>query len=81
MLSTGIIFLHVHSQVVYNNCVKFHQYPLICLGGDALTKNMDELNPIYTQKALLVGGIIIHCTQLTHTHLRADISVSLPYIS
>jgi len=28
LLLTRIIFFHAHIQVIYCNCVKFHQYPL-----------------------------------------------------
>jgi hypothetical protein len=34
---TGTIFLHVHQQAVYYNCVKFHLNPMSRLGGVALT--------------------------------------------
>ena len=36
--------MHILISYVYNNCVKFHQYPFICLGGDhhALMSNMDR---------------------------------------
>ena len=29
-LKLGEIFLHAHPQVIYYNCVKFHQYSFIC---------------------------------------------------
>ena len=35
---TGIILLHVHSQGIYCNCVKFHNYHFIHQEGVALTR-------------------------------------------
>ena len=37
---TATKFLHVHLQVVYYNCVKFHKNRISCLGGVALTRYM-----------------------------------------
>jgi hypothetical protein len=37
---TATIFLHAHLQVVYYNCVKFHENPISRLGGVALTRYM-----------------------------------------
>jgi hypothetical protein len=39
---TATIFLHVHLQVVYYNCVKFHKNPISRLGGVVLTRYMDR---------------------------------------
>ena len=38
---TWIIFLHVHLQVIYYNCVKFHKYWIMCLKRVVLARNMD----------------------------------------
>ena len=40
---TAAKFLHVHLQVVYYNCIKFHKNPISCLGGVALTRYMPSL--------------------------------------
>jgi len=37
---TGIISLHAHFQVVYYNCVKFHQYQFLCSGAVALNQSV-----------------------------------------
>ena len=47
----GMILLHVHSQSIYCNCVKFHNYHFIHQEGVALTRNMgsqtDKVISIY----------------------------------
>ena len=42
MVPTRIIFLRAHPRAIVYNCIKFHQYWFIHLGGVALTRNMDR---------------------------------------
>ena len=51
---TGITLLHAHPRVVYYmyNCVKFHQYLCISLGGVVLMRNMDR------RKAMLIVSLV-----------------------
>ena len=34
--------LYAHRQVIYHNCVKYHQYLFNCLGGVVLPRRMDR---------------------------------------
>jgi hypothetical protein len=46
---------------VYYKCVKFHKNPISGLGGDALTRYMDERTDSYIPPKLCLQGGIINC--------------------
>jgi len=56
IISTRIVLLQAHPQVIYCNCVKFHLYWLVCFGVVALIRNMhrrtDRAIPIYPPKLI-----------------------------
>jgi hypothetical protein len=50
---TATIFLHVHLQVVYYNCVKFHKNPISHLGGVAKFRRGDTSTYTFTKRGVV----------------------------
>ena len=66
---TATIILHVHLQVVYYNCVKFHNNPISRLGGFALTRYM--LPPFRESISWIISPFkFLTATIFLHAHLQ-----------
>ena len=69
---TETIFLHAHLQVVYYNCVKFHENPISCLGGDALIRYKCTCPPYFCESTswIISPSKFWTVTIFLHAHLQ-----------